>query len=61
MLTGSNPYTGITTVNGGTLQLGSGTASGSVGGNISLSSGASLVFASSSSQIYSGAISGTVR
>ena len=57
-LTGSSNYSGGTTVNGGTLQLGNGsTSNGSVAGNIANS--ASVAFANPATQTYSGAISGT--
>ena len=57
MLTNSNTYTGGTTINAGTLQLGDGiSANGSVAGNIT--DKATLVFANPNSQTYSGVISG---
>ena len=56
-LTGANTYTGDTTISAGTLQLGDGTTNGSVAGNIT--DNASLVFANSSEQTYSGVIGGT--
>ena len=34
ILIGTNTYTGGTTINGGTLQLGNGTATGSIVGNV---------------------------
>jgi autotransporter-associated beta strand protein len=57
VLTGANTYTGGTTINAGTLQLGDGTTSnGSVAGNISDNSG--LVFANPNPQVFSGTIFG---
>ena len=53
----SNTYTGGTSINAGTLQLGDGTSvNGSVPGNIT--DKATLVFANPNSQTYSGVISG---
>ncbi|MFY3912119.1 autotransporter-associated beta strand repeat-containing protein, partial [Achromobacter ruhlandii] len=43
-LTGANAYTGLTTVEGGTLRLGDGGVTGSVAGPISLAENAALVF-----------------
>ena len=57
MLTASNSFTTPTTISGGTLQLGDGTAhNGYVSGNIT--DNAALVFANITAQTYSGAISG---
>ena len=57
VLTASNMYTGWTTINGGTLQLGDGTANnGSVAGNIT--NNATLVFANPNAQTYGGTIGG---
>jgi fibronectin-binding autotransporter adhesin len=57
-LTASNSYAGLTTVSGGTLQLGDGVANnGSVNGNINNKS--ALVFANPSNLLYSGVISGS--
>jgi len=57
-LTAANTYTGRTTISGGTLQLGDGTAGhdGSVAGNIV--NNAALVYNLSGNQVYSGQISG---
>ena len=59
VLAGANTYTGTTTVSGGTLQIGGGGTSGSIAGNVALSSTAALIFNRSDSLTYSGAISGT--
>jgi autotransporter-associated beta strand protein len=63
-LAGSNAYTGATTVNAGTLQIGDGTA-GSISGNsaVSVSSGATLAFNQATGATSSNAIAneGTVR
>lgn len=56
-LVGNNTYSGGTTISNGTLQLGSGGASGSVAGNIS--NQGSLVFKRSDDYIYNGVVSGT--
>ena len=57
VLTASNQYTGGTTINAGTLQLGDGTANnGSVPGDIA--DYGLLVFANPNSQTYAGTISG---
>ena len=63
VLTASNTYTGATTINGGTLQLGDGTQNnGSVAGGISVASNAALVFANPNAETYAGQItvSGTL-
>lgn len=57
-LTGNNTYTGGTTISGGALQLGAGTASGSVQGNIAIGSGASLIVNRSDDITLSNALSG---
>ncbi len=62
LLTALNTYSGVTTVAGGTLQLGDGTANvGSVAGNISTASGTVVLFdvPSPTSQTFSSAISGS--
>lgn len=57
-LTGDNSYTGTTTIDGGTLQIGAGGTSGSLGTGAVTNSG-SLVFNRSGTLVVSSAISGT--
>lgn len=57
VLTGANTYTGGTTINSGTLQLGNNGTTGSVTGDV-LDTG-TLVFKRSDTVAFSGAISGT--
>jgi autotransporter-associated beta strand protein len=56
-LSANNSYTGLTTISGGTLQVGNGSTTGSVGGDIA--NNAALVFNRSNDLTQSGAISGT--
>ena len=57
-LSGANAYTGLTTVNGGQLVVGSGT-NGTLGANnVSVANGASLVFARTNAMTVSNVISG---
>jgi fibronectin-binding autotransporter adhesin len=56
-LTASNGYTGTTLVNGGTLQIGSGSTTGSINGNVV--NNAAIAFNRSSALTYSGTISGS--
>jgi filamentous hemagglutinin family protein len=60
ILSGTNYYTGTTTVNGGTLQIGNGGASGTLGngGAVSVASGANLSFYRNDGPTVSNAISG---
>ena len=53
--------TGITqtTVSAGTLQIGNGATSGALQGNATISSGATLAFSRTDTQVFSGSISGT--
>ena len=57
ILTGNNTYSGGTTINTGTLQIGNGGATGSVPGNIV--NNAALAFNRSDDVTYGGVISGT--
>ena len=58
VFTGSNTYNGLTTISGGTLQLGDGVSkNGSVAGNIV--NNAQLTFANPNAQTYAGTISGS--
>src|SRR5271165_75403 len=57
ILTGNNTYTGGTTVNAGTLQIGSGETSGSIAGDVS--DNATFAFDRSDSITFGGLISGT--
>ena len=56
VLTVNEPFSGTTSINAGTLQLGNGSSNGSVAGNIADS--ASLVFDNGTAQSFSGTISG---
>jgi autotransporter-associated beta strand protein len=56
-LTATNTYTGATTINGGTLQIGNGGTTGSVAGDIA--DNAALIFNRSDNVTYSGVISGS--
>ncbi|MFN9000982.1 MAG: beta strand repeat-containing protein, partial [Holosporales bacterium] len=63
ILTGTNTYTGATTISGGTLQIGNANSSSTLGSGtyasaISIASGATLGFNSSAAQTLSGIISG---
>jgi T5SS/PEP-CTERM-associated repeat protein/autotransporter-associated beta strand protein len=55
-LTGANTFTGLTTVATGTLQIGNGSTTGSIAGNIAVES--DLVFNRSGTTTYGGVISG---
>ncbi len=57
VLTGASTYGGSTTINAGTLQIGSGGATGSIAGNVTVNSG-TLAFARSDDTSFGGAISG---
>ncbi|MGJ4888358.1 autotransporter-associated beta strand repeat-containing protein [Bradyrhizobium sp. HKCCYLRH3099] len=59
-LTGTNTYSGATTLNAGTLQIGGGGSlgAGSYSGSLALASGTMLQYSSSAAQTLSGVISG---
>ena len=57
ILTGANSYGGGTTITGGTLQLGNGTTTGSVAGDVS--DDGTLAFNYSNAQTFSAAVSGS--
>jgi autotransporter-associated beta strand protein len=57
-LTGSNTYTGPTTITAGTLQIGYGTANGSIATSSSINDNATLAYNVAGSQTFSNAISG---
>ena len=59
ILSGSNLFTGNTTITGGTLQIGAGGTTGSIGGNVAVSAGATLVFDRSDDITFAGSISGS--
>lgn len=56
--TNENTYAGLTTVKGGTLQIGAGGTAGSVFGDVAVESGTSLVFNNSATKSYNGGITG---
>jgi len=56
-LSGSNTYTGTTTISGGTLSVGNGGTSGALAGNVV--NNAALIFNRSNDLIYAGAVSGS--
>ena len=58
VLAGSNSFTGLTTVSAGTLAIGAGGATGSLGGNVAVAGGAMLVFDRANDVAYGGSISG---
>ena len=58
VLTGSNTYTGPTTITAGTLQIGNGGSAGSIGGTSDVTNNGTLVFNHSNTVTVSQAISG---
>ncbi len=58
VLAGANSYTGGTTVAGGTLQVGNGSA-GSLSGDVTIETGASLAFSPATTTTFAGSISGS--
>lgn len=61
ILTGANTYTGVTTVSGGTLQIGNGSTTGSIDGtsNVVLSGSGSLAFNRSDVATFSELVTGS--
>lgn len=58
VLTGTNTYTGLTSIQGGILRIGDGGTLGSVAGDVAVSSNANLVFKRSDNLAMGGNISG---
>jgi fibronectin-binding autotransporter adhesin len=58
-LTGNNYYGGATTISGGTLQVGAGATSGSVGNSSAITDNGALIFNRSDNVSFSGPIGGT--
>ena len=58
ILTGSNTYSGLTTISAGTLQVGSGGTAGSIGGTSGVSNNGVLAFDLSSTATFSQAVTG---
>jgi autotransporter-associated beta strand protein len=58
-LTNTNTYTGLTTINAGTLELGDGTTDGSIAGTASVTNNATLAYNLAGNQAVAYAISGT--
>jgi autotransporter-associated beta strand protein len=59
ILTANNTYTGPTTITAGALQLGNGTSTGSVAGNIAIDAAGALIVNNPGNLTYSGKLSGT--
>lgn len=57
VMTNAHSYTGLTSVNEGTLQLGNGTVNGSISGD--LTNNGTVIFHPATAQTYAGALSGT--
>jgi len=58
-MTGSNAYTGATTISSGTLQIGDGTTDGSIASSSGITNSGALVFNVAGSQSYGHVIGGT--
>jgi autotransporter-associated beta strand protein len=58
-LTGSNSYTGVTTINGGTLQIGNGTIDGSILRTSGITNNGTLAYNLKGAQSYTQAITGS--
>ncbi len=59
ILATNNSYTGGTTIEAGTLQIGSGGSAGTLAGNVAIAAGATLEFNRSGTSSFAGAISGS--
>lgn len=59
VLSGTNTYTGTTTISEGTLQIGDGVSDGSIASSSSMVNNSDLVFNTASAQSYANAISGS--
>jgi len=59
ILTGSNAYSGATTISSGTLQVGDGATDGSIVGSSGITDNSALVYNLLGNQIYANAISGS--
>ena len=59
ILSGNNAYSGATTVNGGTLQIGNGTSGEGLASSIAMSNNAAVAFNHADPLSYGGAISGS--
>lgn len=57
-LTGNNTATGATTVNAGTLQIGTGGTTGSIGGALTIATGATAIVDRSDASVLTGALAG---
>ncbi|HWQ86719.1 autotransporter-associated beta strand repeat-containing protein [Brevundimonas sp.] len=58
ILAGDSDYTGGTTVNAGTLQIGDGATAGSIAGSVALANNSAVVFARSDNHDFANAVSG---
>lgn len=58
-ITNTNDYTGITTINGGTLQLGNGITDGSIASSSGIANNSAIAFNVATSQTFNQPISGT--
>ncbi len=59
ILAGGSDYTGGTTINAGTLQIGDGATAGSIAGAVVLANGSSVTFARADDHDFTNAVSGT--